>query len=653
MDTITDGLVRFWDWQWEMHYRIKDFLKFRSVSKKKESSYMNSSQISGEGGNKISAASPTEARTASPPGSSPKKEKGKEPYSLRNKVGLIGGVVVLLAALAMPPLLSMHNVAGKMALKSATPQLLQAGAADDVLVLDGKGKISKIPDTERFLAWSKPKAPKTYSAVAKKATAMKNCLAVMLIMVIWWICESVPWGVTALLPVALFPIVGVASAAKASAPYAHKIIILFIAAFFIAEAMLKWNFHRRVALFIVDKIGISPKRIVLGFMVACAFLSMWISNTATAMMMMPMALAIILHTAEVGKRLQDKGQLPGVDFTEGAYVFGSCLMLGIAFACNSGGMGTLIGTPPNIIYSGQLEMLFPDAPKVDFARWLALGFPLSWITTLGLWAMLVFVLRRPEIREIPGGSRLIKEERRKLGPWSAGEKAVGVILLITALAWIFRAEKHIGGVTIYGLSTLFPWIHDSTVAVIMAILLFAVPISMEKNEFALTWDWAIKIPWGIVLLFGGGFSLAAGINATGAATWVAHQLTGLAGWPLIWLMIAIAVVIAAISTVATNTATATVFMPILGTMAVATAFDPRFLMILGCLASQCAYALPVSTTPNAICFGSGYIRMLDMVRVGIICSIVSILIAVLGSLIFMGPAFGVAPHVVPPWAVGG
>lgn len=637
MSVLVGNLVRFWDWQWRLHYRAKELIMRRSDSEQDTASENSTEQDKKKQTSESKAGPPTGGNN-------------NKPYSLRNMIGLIGGIVAMVIVFAIPAPDSMYGVAGKMVLKKGTPAILQAGATANVLVLNKKGKISDIPDPAAFMAWAKGAAPKVFTSTKKKAKGMKNCLAVMLIMVIWWICESVPWGVTALLPAAMFPLAGVANANQASAPYANKIIILFIAAFFIAEAMLKWNFHRRVALFIVDKIGASPRRIILGFMVACAFLSMWISNTATAMMMMPMALAIILHTAEVGKRLQEEGELASVNFAPGVYGFGSCLMLGIAFACNSGGMGTLIGTPPNIIYAGQLEMLFPESPKVDFARWLVLGLPLCWITTIGLWALLVFVLRRPEIKEIPGGSHLIKEERTKLGPWSRGEMAVGIILLITALAWIFRAEKHIGGVTIYGLSTLFPWIHDSTVAVFMAILLFCVPISLEKNEFALTWDWAVKIPWGIVLLFGGGFSLAAGISSSGAATWIGYQLSGLANWPLFWLMLAVTIVVAAISTVATNTATTTVFMPILGTMALATSFDPRFLMVLGCLAAQCAYALPVSTTPNAICFGSGYISMVDMVKIGLICSIVSILIVVFGTLILMGPAFGVSPQVMPAWA---
>jgi len=659
------SMGRFWDWQWRSHYQIKRLLKSGFGLHKKQAS-CTGAYYCAEGADRSSISPPADPSTSkeqdcpeeaskstnSPPasGSPPNKEETK-PYTLRNRIGLVLGIVALIVGLALPAPSSMYNVAGKMALKSASPKLLEAGATENVLVVE-KGKVKEIPDIAKFLAWSKAKAPKVHSTTLKKARAMKNCLAVMLIMIIWWICESVPWGITALLPVAVFPVAGVCNAAKASAPYAHKIIILFIAAFFIAEAMLKWNLHRRIALAIVDFIGASPRRIVLGFMVASAFLSMWISNTATAMMMMPMALAIILHTVEVGKRLQAQGELSDVDFTPGAYAFGSCLMLGIAWACNTGGMGTLIGTPPNIIYAGMLESIFPGAPPVDFARWLVLGIPLCWISTIVFWALLVFVLRRPEIKEIPGGSRLIKEERRKLGPWSKGEKAVGIILLLLALMWIFRAEKHIGAVTIYGLSTIFPWIHDSTIAVIMAIVLFIVPISLEKNEFALTWDWAVKIPWGIVLLFGGGFSLAAAIKSTGAAAWVGAQLAQLAEWPLLGLMLGVGIPITAVSTVATNTATTTVFMPILATMATATAFDPRFLMILGCLAAQCAYALPVSTTPNAICFGSGYIRMLDMVIIGIITSIVGLLIVIFGSLVLMGPAFGVSPYVVPPWAGG-
>ncbi|MBP6941331.1 MAG: SLC13/DASS family transporter [Syntrophorhabdaceae bacterium] len=644
MSVLLGTVQRFWDWQWKVHYSAKRFLLFRSSAVGEGGP--------GPGSKDMSGGAPAKAGgSVSPP--SPAKEGGPKPYSKRNMIGLVGGIIVLIIGLAMPAPQSMYRVAGKMAIEKAAPEVLKAGVEANVLTLNKKGKVKEVTDPAAFLEWTKKAQPKIYAATKASAKAMKNCLAVMLIMVIWWICESVPWGVAALLPVAIFPLAGVANAAKASAPYANKTIILFIAAFFIAEAMLKWNFHRRIALFIVDKIGASPRRIVLGFMVACAFLSMWISNTATAMMMMPMALAVILHTVEVGKRLQEQGQLKGVNFAAGAYIFGSCLMLGIAYSSNSGGMGTLIGTPPNLIYAGQLQLMFPGSPKADFARWLVLGVPLAWITTIGLWALLVFWLRRPEIKELPGGPQLIKEERAKMGTWGKGEKAVGIIFLITALAWIFSGEKKIGETTIYGLQTIFPWIDDSTIAVFMAIALFCIPISLEKNDFALTWDWAIKIPWGIVLLFGGGFSLAAAISSTGAGTWVGYQLAGLADWPLVLLMFAVAVVVAALSTVATNTAVTAVFMPILGTMALATSFDPRFLMILGCLAAQCAYALPVATTGNAICFGSGYIDMVDMVKVGIVCSIVAIIIAVFGSLIFMGPAFGVSPSVVPPWVAGG
>ncbi len=644
MNTFVGALHRFWDWQWRIHYATKRLVCFCSSSADDRgfNSGVKSSpkDVTGKAGGSVSPPAPV-------------KQNGPKPYSRRNMIGLIGGIVVLIIGLLMPPPGSMYRVAGKMAVEKSSPEVINAGAEAKVLTLNKKGKVQEVSDLKAFLNWSMQAQPKIYKATQDSAKAMKNCLAVMFIMVIWWICESVPWGVAALLPAAIFPLSGVATAGKASAPYANPTIILFIAAFFIAEAMLKWNLHRRIALFIVDKIGVSPRRIVLGFMVACAFLSMWISNTATAMMMMPMALAIILHTVEVGKRLQEQGQLKGVNFTAGAYVFGSCLMLGIAYASNSGGMGTLIGTPPNLIYAGQLQLMFPGSPKVDFARWLIIGVPLAWITTIGLWALLVFWLRRPEIEEVPGGPELIKEERAKMGPWSRGEKAVGIIFLLTALAWIFSGEKKIGDTTIYGLQTIFPWIDDSTIAVFMAVALFCIPISLEKNDFALTWDWAVKIPWGIVLLFGGGFSLAAAISATGAGTWVGNQLAGLADWPLVMLMLAVATVVAAVSTVATNTAVTAIFMPILGTMALATAFDPRFLMILGCLAAQCAYGLPVSTTGNAICFGSGYIDMMDMVKVGIVCSIVAILIAVFGSLILMGPAFGVSPSVIPAWVTGG
>lgn len=572
-----------------------------------------------------------------------------EGYKLRQKIGLFGGILLFFAILLLPIPQSMYKVAGTRALDQAPAEVLEAGAAVEVLALNEAGKVSVVTDMDGFLTWAKSEAPELYISVSKGAKAIRNCLAVMLLMIVWWVSESLPWAVPALLPAALFPILGVVKADQASAPYANKTIILFIAAFFIAQAMLKWNLHRRIAMRIVQKIGTSPRRIILGFMVACALLSMFISNTATAMMMMPMGLAVILHTAEVGRRLQKEGQLKTVNFSAGKYVFASCLMLGIAFSSNSGGMGTLIGTPPNMIFAGQLTTLFPGAPPVDFAGWLGLGMPLSIITTIVTWALLVYVLRRPEIDEIPGGAELIEEETSKLGPWNTGEKAVGIILLLTTLAWLFREEKLLGSITVPGLATIFPWIDDSTIAVLMAIMLFVIPISFEKKQFALTWDWALKIPWGIVLLFGGGFSLASALSASGAATWIASLLTGVSGMHLIVLMLIVALVVALFSTVATNTATATVFMPILGTMAVASAFDPRFLMILGALASQCAYALPVSTTGNAICFGSGYIDMIDMVKVGLVISAVSVLIVVFGSLLLLGPVFGVDPSIVPVW----
>jgi sodium-dependent dicarboxylate transporter 2/3/5 len=319
-------------------------------------------------------------------------KKANNSYTARNKIGLIGGVIVLLLILISPAPTTMYNVATKSVLAKADSTFVENAAAENMIETDSKGKARDIKDLDRFLAFSKTQEPELYSLIIRKTNAMKGCLAVMMTMVIWWICESLPWGVTALLPVAVFPLLGVANAKATCAPYGNPTILFFIAAFFIAQALLKWNLHTRIALAIVSKIGVSPKRIVLGFMVACAFLSMLISNTATTMMMMPMALAIILHTAQVGQRLQEKGQLQSVDFTAGKYVFGSCLMLGIAFSANSGGMGTIIGTPPNMIFAGQLAMLFPNAPKVDFANWLILGLPLCIVTTLAIWFLLVYIL---------------------------------------------------------------------------------------------------------------------------------------------------------------------------------------------------------------------------------------------------------------------
>ncbi len=638
----------FWQWQWEMHYKAKKFLSllFHKKNEKHDANRTGEGKITDVRGNGAAES----GAVAPPPDNGKNEDALPSEYSLRNKIGLVLGPLSLLIILFLSPSMGMFETTAKIVITQEKHGVLQAGNAAGMLILDDGSRIRSIPDTKKFLQWLEQKYPQAHEDVVKKTKAMKNCLAVLILMVIWWICESIPWGVTGLIPAALFPLLGVSRAAEACAPYANKVVILFIGAFFIAQAILKWKLHRRIALFIVDKIGSSPKRIVLGFMVASAFLSMWISNTATALMMMPMGMAIIMHTAEVGKLLQAEGKLAGVDFTPGLYVFGSCLMLGIGYASNAGGMGTLIGTPPNIIYAGQLAFLFPGSPPVDFSSWLMFGFPMALITTLSLWALLVFVMRRPEITEIPGGTAIISEERRKLGSWSRGEKIVGIIFLVTALCWIFQSEKNIGGITIYGLQTFLPWIDDSTIAVFMAIALFMIPVSIKKSEFVLSWDWAVKIPWGLILLFGGGFSLANGISSTGAATWVGNHLALFAHLPMAGLMFGVGGVIALVSTVCTNTATATIFMPILGTMAQASNFDPRFLMILGCLASQSAYVLPVAAAPLAICFGSGYVRMQDFVKVGIVATIIAIIISVLGIMVLLGPTFGISAQVMPPWA---
>jgi len=648
MNAVLNQVRTFWNWQWEMHYKAKRHavLLFSKTGAKpsieRSRAGIETDEYDRDRGEPGSPASP--------PDDGKNEDALPAQYSMRNRIGLVLGPMLLLIIFALPPSMGMYDTTAKIIVTPEMKDMLKAGTVDSMLVLDDGGKIRAIPDTKRFLEWSRIQYPEIHKKIIKKAGAMKNCLAVLALMVVWWICESIPWGVTGLIPAALFPLIGISNAATTCAPYANKVVILFIAAFFIAQAMLKWNVHKRIALFIVSKIGSSPKKIVLGFMLASAFLSMWISNTATALMMMPMGMAIILHTADVGKRLKREGKLTDVDFTPGMYVFGSCLMLAIGYGSNAGGMGTLIGTPPNIIYAGQLAFLFPGAPPVDFARWLMFGFPMCLITTLGLWALLVFVMRRPEITEIPGGSAVIKEEQRNLGPWSKGEKIVGIIFLVTALCWIFESEKNIGGITIYGLQTFFPWVDDSTIAVFMAILLFAIPVSLKKSEFALTWDWAVKIPWGLILLFGGGFSLANGISSTGAATWVGNYLAVFANLPLSGLMFAVGAIVAVVSTVCTNTATATIFMPILGTMALATHLDPRFLMVLGCLASQSAYALPVAAAPLAICFGSGYVRMPDFVKTGIAASIMAIIIIVLGTMVLLGPTFGISAYVMPAWA---
>jgi sodium-dependent dicarboxylate transporter 2/3/5 len=465
----------------------------------------------------------------------------------------------------------------------------------------------------------------------------KRMAAIAFLMATWWITEAIPIPATALLPLVLFPLLGIMQAKDVSLRYADQNIFLFMGGFFIAMAMQRWNLHKRIALYIVKFLGTSPHRIVLGFMIATAFLSMWISNTATTMMMFPIGLAVIYHVANVLEKEKSE-----INTTPGSFNFGLALMLGIAYAASIGGIATLVGTPPNIVFVGIARSMFPKAPEIGFLDWFKIGLPLVVILLPVTWFYLTYIAAPPRIKKIPGGKDLIENDLRELGGMKPGEKLTLAVFLLVALAWVFRINIDVGFFVIPGWSNILgvsEYVHDSTVAMFGAILLFLLPVDLGKGIFVLNWEWAMRIPWGIILLFGGGFALAAGFQASGLAQWIGEGLSFLCGVPTIIMILCVCLLLTFLTEVTSNTATTTMMMPVLGALATATCIHPFLLMIPAAMSASCAFMLPVATPPNAIIFGSGYLRIPDMARIGFFLNIIGAIIVTLIVYFLVIPIF--------------
>ena len=437
-------------------------------------------------------------------------------------------------------------------------------------------------------------------------------LGVMAWMAIWWISECLPLAVTALLPIALFPLLGIATLREAAAPFANDIIYLYLGGFLLAAALEHWHAHERIALAVIDRVGLSSRRLVLGVMLATAFISMWISNTATAAMMYPIALAI------------------GALFGEGTAARSQrvALLLGVAFAASLGGMATLIGTPPNLILAGATKELI--GVTLDFASFLRYGLPVALITIPAAWALLVFVFHREQLSLGAEGSELLAERRTRLGRLGGGERTVLVVFALTALAWFFREPKVIGAMAIPGLTQLLPGLTDAGIAVIVGITLFIVPGRRRSGVVRplLTWSEAREIPWDVLLLFGGGLSLATAMEGSGLATIIGGWMAGLRDYPLPVVMLGIAAATVTISELASNAATASMGMPIAVSLAAALEQPPLLLMLLVGMSASVGFALPMATPPNAIVFGSGELRVREMMRAGLVLDLVAIFVVV-------------------------
>jgi len=455
----------------------------------------------------------------------------------------------------------------------------------------------------------------------------KRTAAVALLMASWWISEAIPIPVTALLPLILFPILSIMAAKDVASRYADQNIFLFMGGFFIAMAMQRWELHKRIALHIIKILGTSPHRIILGFMIATAFLSMWISNTATTMMMFPIGLAVILH-AEV----MIKKENLSINTARGEFNFGTALMLAIAYSASIGGIATLVGTPPNIVFVGIAKSLFPKAPEIGFLDWFKIGLPLVIIFLPIVWVYLTRMILPLKLKRIPGEKNVIEQDLKSLGPMKIGEKLTLIIFFVVAVAWISRKNIDIGLFIIPGWSNILgisDYVHDSTVAMIGALLLFLLPVDLRRREFVLNWEWAVRIPWGIILLFGGGFAIAAGFQSSGLAQWIGERFSFLCGIPLIFMIMCICLLLTFLTEITSNTATTTMMMPVLGSMAVAVSVHPYLLMIPATISASCAFMLPVATPPNAIIFGSGYLRIPDMAKAGFFLNLIGALIVTL------------------------
>ncbi|MDT8861833.1 SLC13 family permease [Alkalihalobacillus sp. MEB130] len=437
-------------------------------------------------------------------------------------------------------------------------------------------------------------------------------LAIVAWVAAWWVTEAVPIPLTSLLPLILFPLTGIMSTGEVSSSYGDPLIFLFVGSFMIALTMEKWNLHRRIALSIISLIGTNPNMIILGFMCATAFLSMWISNTATTMMMVPMAIAVTKHVADSMKK---KDSL--VLTSPGNFQFGTALMLGTAYAATLGGFGTLIGAPANTILAATVNNLYDV--QISFAHWMLFGVPLVVVLVPLVWLYLVKVAFPMKTQNISGGRTIIKDEQKALGQISYEEKIVLTIFTLVAIAWVTRS---------FLLQSFIPGIDDTIIALMGAVILFLIPAKNQDGNL-LDWDTVKKLPWGILWLFGGGLAIAAGITKSELDQWIGSQLINFTDVPL-WLTLALIIGgITILTEFTSNTATSTMVYPIVAAGATALGMDPIILMIAACMGATFAFMLPVAAPPNAIAFASGYIRMATMAKTGIWLNLLAIILSII------------------------
>lgn len=439
--------------------------------------------------------------------------------------------------------------------------------------------------------------------LSKPANAV---LASAIWIAVWWITEALPIAATALLPIILFPLSGGLNLEETTASYGHKYVFLYIGGFILAIAIEKWNLHKRIALNIIKIVGTNVVYIILGFMIATAFLSMWISNTATAVMILPIGMAIVSQLKDNPHTIENEN-----------LIFGKALMLSIAYSASIGGMATLIGTPPNLVLAGVVKSTY--GVEITFSQWFKFGFPISILLLFICWLYLTKIAFKFKQKAFPGGSKEIKSQLKALGKISFEEKIVLVVFICTALAWISRS---------FLLKQFVPAIDDTIIAIFSGSLLFLLP-SKGKRGRLLDWEDTIKLPWGIILLFGGGMALALGFESSGLAVWIGQQMTSLKTLPLILVLLILIASVNFLTEITSNLATTAMLLPVLVSLATAIGVHPYLLLLGATVAASCAFMLPVATPPNAVVFGAGYLKIEDMVKKGFWMNIISIILLTL------------------------
>ncbi|WP_208006731.1 SLC13 family permease [Aeromicrobium phragmitis] len=490
---------------------------------------------------------------------------------------------------------------------------------------------AEVPSRRRRIRWSGMLAGVVVALLVYAALpdglsfAGKITASTAALMAVWWMTEAIPIPATALVPLIVFPIlVDDVTVDDVGASYGNNIIFLFMGGFMLALAMQRWNLHRRIALVTVRAMGTNPAMVVAGFMLATAFISMWVSNTATAVMMLPIGVSVLTLVANL-ETASDEDVRDAVVRSD----FGTALMLGIAYAASIGSLATIIGTPPNTLLVGYMDSAHDL--QIGFGQWMLVGLPLAVVFLVICWVVITKLLFRPEFDEIPGGRQMMTDELEKLGPMSSREWRVLGVFVLAAASWVT-------------VPLVFdePPISDAGIAMVVAVLLFLLPAGAKPGVRLLDWSSAVQLPWGVLLLFGGGLALSEQFTGSGLTEWIGEQTEALGGVPAVVLIAIVAAGVLALTELTSNTATAATFLPVSGGVALGIGIDPLFLAIPVALAATCAFMLPVATPPNAIAFGSGYVTIGQMIRGGVWLNLIGIALITIVSMSLAVWVFSIA-----------